>query len=278
MKIMDCTKDIVGRLNEVVADLMKYHETNTKQKIAENIGVSKGLLSQILLNHINPSEKVISAFIKNFKINSEWLKYGIGNKYSEYENHKYNLTINTDPIAEIISDRENIRKRINVIVDKLTKDKKITKRQIAENIGYNYVYFIKIINGGVVIKDPFIYSFANFYSKDKYDFYIWTGFDESILHSKYRLYDKFSEIPEDSRRNTIRKIKLEQIVDNLTKYKNLDMSGIAQMLGVSVFDLDSALKLNSNISDNFMLQISNCTTAISKKWFIDDYCSNIYGK
>lgn len=59
---------VVVKLNKVfIHSYMKNHDISTYEKLAENIGISKSMLSFVLNEKKNPGQKVIGRMMAYFK-------------------------------------------------------------------------------------------------------------------------------------------------------------------------------------------------------------------
>lgn len=55
----------------------------TKTAFAKRINVSQGLISQICNGTTNPSERTVKDICREFEVNENWLRYGIGEMKAE---------------------------------------------------------------------------------------------------------------------------------------------------------------------------------------------------
>ncbi|WP_051211019.1 helix-turn-helix domain-containing protein [Runella zeae] len=60
-----------------IKELM-YRRGINQSKLAESINLSHAAINKIVNNYSIPRDKVIDAICETYKINKEWLKYGIG--------------------------------------------------------------------------------------------------------------------------------------------------------------------------------------------------------
>jgi len=56
-----------------------------KGVLAKNIGVSAGMITQLLSGESGASPRTIKSIAREFSVSEEWLEYGTGNKNCHYE-------------------------------------------------------------------------------------------------------------------------------------------------------------------------------------------------
>lgn len=73
---------------KIISDRLKslIDESGIKKGIlAKNIGVSPGMITQLLSGESGASSRTIKALAKEFKVSEEWLEYGTGEKEQHFE-------------------------------------------------------------------------------------------------------------------------------------------------------------------------------------------------
>ena len=71
-------------MNERIIELRK--SLNLSQTdFGKQIGISKSSVSDIEIGRISISERTIISICSKFNVNEEWLKYGNGNMFLEYD-------------------------------------------------------------------------------------------------------------------------------------------------------------------------------------------------
>lgn len=73
-------EDFLNRL-----DLLIKISKTRKVNLAQEIGISPSAITEIVKGRSNPSPQTLKSLSRFFKVNEEWLEYGTGDKYTEYE-------------------------------------------------------------------------------------------------------------------------------------------------------------------------------------------------
>ena len=71
-------------MNERIIELRKFLNLS-QTDFGKQIGISKSSVSDIEIGRISISERTIISICSKFNVNEEWLKYGNGNMFLEYD-------------------------------------------------------------------------------------------------------------------------------------------------------------------------------------------------
>lgn len=71
-------------MNERILELRNYLNLS-QTDFGKQIGISKSSVSDIEIGRISISERTIISICSKFNVNEEWLKYGNGNMFLEYD-------------------------------------------------------------------------------------------------------------------------------------------------------------------------------------------------
>lgn len=71
-------------MNERIIQLRKFLNLS-QTDFGKQIGISKSSVSDIEIGRISISERTIISICSKFNVNEEWLKYGNGNMFLEYD-------------------------------------------------------------------------------------------------------------------------------------------------------------------------------------------------
>lgn len=71
-------------MNERIIQLRKFLNLS-QTDFGKQIGISKSSISDIEIGRISISERTIISICSKFNVNEEWLKYGNGNMFLEYD-------------------------------------------------------------------------------------------------------------------------------------------------------------------------------------------------
>lgn len=71
-------------MNERIIEVRKFLNLS-QTDFGKQIGISKSSVSDIEIGRISISERTIISICSKFNVNEEWLKYGNGNMFLEYD-------------------------------------------------------------------------------------------------------------------------------------------------------------------------------------------------
>lgn len=71
-------------MNERIIELRKFLNLS-QTDFGKQIGISKSSVSDIEIGRISISERTIISVCSKFNVNEEWLKFGNGNMFLEYD-------------------------------------------------------------------------------------------------------------------------------------------------------------------------------------------------
>ena len=71
-------------MNERIIELRKFLNLS-QTDFGKQIGISKSSVSDIEIGRISISERTIISICSKFNVNEEWLKFGNGNMFIEYD-------------------------------------------------------------------------------------------------------------------------------------------------------------------------------------------------
>lgn len=119
-------------MNERIKEIRKTFGLSL-EAFGERIGISKTSVSRLEKNERNPSKQTIKLICKEFKINQNWLKSGIGEMFSNDQ----------DIFLDDLTELSNLNERIK----KLRIALSLSQREFGERIGIVKTAVSKIENG-----------------------------------------------------------------------------------------------------------------------------------
>lgn len=101
-------------LNEKISKIRKESQL-TQEMFAKKMGISKNYVNLIENGKKKPSDRLISDICRNFNVNKEWLKTGVGEPYIPQTQNQEIMAFANDVMSE---ETESFRKRFVTAISK----------------------------------------------------------------------------------------------------------------------------------------------------------------
>lgn len=101
-------------LNEKISKIRKESQL-TQEMFAKKMGISKNYVNLIENGKKKPSDRLISDICRNFNVNKDWLKTGVGEPYIPQTQNQEIMAFANDVMSE---ENESFRKRFVTAISK----------------------------------------------------------------------------------------------------------------------------------------------------------------